>query len=177
MKTHQFHGFSETPYRGLVPYSEEDAPFFFGREKEQRIITDNLRASRLTLLYGTSGVGKSSVLKAGVAYNLHQAAEQNLKKYGTPEFTVLVFNSWTGNPLDKLIQQVKETIAKTIRCDLDTLIKRLNQQPKPKNTWLFRSDHATLRLEKLKTLSYQCLQALSPAKRTLKTYFFAKSLA
>ncbi len=45
------------------------------------------------------------------------------------------------------------------------------------DNWLFRSDHATLKLEKLKTPSYQCLQALSPAKRTLKTYFFAKSLA
>ncbi len=45
-----------SPYVGLDPYSEGDAPFFFGREGEQRIITANLRSSRLTLLYGSSGV-------------------------------------------------------------------------------------------------------------------------
>ena len=38
-----------------------------GREEERDIITSNLLASRLTLLYGASGVGKSSVLHAGVA--------------------------------------------------------------------------------------------------------------
>ena len=56
-----------TPYKGLMPYSEEDAPFFFGREAEREIITANLLASRLTLLYGASGVGKTSILRAGVA--------------------------------------------------------------------------------------------------------------
>ena len=55
----------ERPYKGLMPYDEADAPFFFGREAEAEIITANLMASRLTLLYGPSGVGKSSVLRAG----------------------------------------------------------------------------------------------------------------
>ena len=40
--------------------------WFFGREHEVELIMANLRASRLTLLYGASGVGKSSVLLAGV---------------------------------------------------------------------------------------------------------------
>jgi predicted AAA+ superfamily ATPase len=62
----------EAPYNGLMPYSEEDAPFFFGREREREVIIANLIASRLTLLYGASGVGKSSVLRAGVAHQLHK---------------------------------------------------------------------------------------------------------
>ncbi|MBA3440048.1 MAG: ATP-binding protein, partial [Pyrinomonadaceae bacterium] len=61
-----------SPYKGLIPYNEADAPFFFGREKETRLITANLFASSLTLLYGASGVGKSSVLRAGVAHELRQ---------------------------------------------------------------------------------------------------------
>ena len=99
-----------TPYKGLMPYSEEDAPFFFGRERWCRIITDNLMASRLTLLYGASGVGKSSVLRAGVAYHLGQVAQQNLKEFGKPEFAVVVFNSWRDDPLVGLMQQVKTEI-------------------------------------------------------------------
>ncbi|MEO8594756.1 MAG: SIR2 family protein [Candidatus Solibacter sp.] len=55
-----------SPYRGLEPFDENDAPFFFGRERETRLIAASLFASPLTLLYGASGVGKSSVLRAGV---------------------------------------------------------------------------------------------------------------
>ena len=61
---------AERPYKGLMPYDEADAPFFFGREAEAEIISANLMASRLTLLYGPSGVGKSSVLRAGVVRRL-----------------------------------------------------------------------------------------------------------
>ena len=54
-----------SPYVGLVPYGEQDAAFFFGRADETRIVSGNLRASDLTLLYGASGVGKTSLLRAG----------------------------------------------------------------------------------------------------------------
>ena len=44
----------DCPYAGLMPFTEEQADFFFGREAEREIITANLMASRLTLLYGPS---------------------------------------------------------------------------------------------------------------------------
>jgi hypothetical protein len=58
------------PYVGLEPYEEKYRDFFFGRERDQRIISSNLQAARLTILYGESGVGKSSILMAGVAPRL-----------------------------------------------------------------------------------------------------------
>jgi WD40 repeat protein len=66
-----------SPYKGLMPFSEDDAPFFFGRESERKIISANLRTRRLTLLYGPSGVGKSSVINAGVVYHLRQLAQHD----------------------------------------------------------------------------------------------------
>lgn len=60
------------PYRGLEPFDEASAAFFFGRDRETRLIVASLYASRLTLLYGASGVGKSSVLRAGVLPQLRQ---------------------------------------------------------------------------------------------------------
>ena len=99
-----------TPYKGLAPYSEHDADIFFGRENEWEIIADNLMAARLTLLYGVSGVGKSSLLRAGVAYNLMQDAKKNLAEYSTPEFAVVVFNAWQDDPLRGLIKQVEKNI-------------------------------------------------------------------
>ena len=50
--------------------AELDALLFFGREREREAIVANLLASRLTVLYGPSGVGKSSLLRAGVAQRL-----------------------------------------------------------------------------------------------------------
>jgi formylglycine-generating enzyme required for sulfatase activity len=56
------------PYRGLIALEEQDADFFFGREQEvTRIIgtiADN--PGRLIALVGNSGVGKSSLVQAGV---------------------------------------------------------------------------------------------------------------
>jgi len=54
------------PYVGLQPYREEDRAYFFGRERDIESVIDNLYAARLTVYYGASGVGKSSVLMAGV---------------------------------------------------------------------------------------------------------------
>lgn len=62
----------DCPYRGLEPFDERDAAFFFGREREARLIAASLFAAPLTLLYGASGVGKSSVLRAGVLPRLRE---------------------------------------------------------------------------------------------------------
>lgn len=103
-----------SPYKGLIPYSEEDAPFFFGREPEREIITANLMASRLTLLYGASGVGKSSVLRAGVAHYLRELARKNLAKHGEHELAVVVFSSWRDDPLVGLENQIRACIASAL---------------------------------------------------------------
>ncbi len=99
-----------SPYKGLMPYGEEDAPFFFGREAETEIITANLMASRLTLLYGPSGVGKSSVLRAGVAHHLRALARQNRVERGAPEFAVVVFSSWRDDPMAGLLASIAAEI-------------------------------------------------------------------
>ncbi|HEY8236396.1 MAG TPA: hypothetical protein VIF85_07150 [Gaiellaceae bacterium] len=88
-----------SPYKGLAPFddSELDALLFFGREREIEVIVANLMASRLTVLYGASGVGKTSLLRAGVAHRLRR--EQNA--------VVVVFSSWTGDPVANLLDAVE----------------------------------------------------------------------
>ena len=98
------------PYVGLVPFSAEDAPFFFGREAECEIISANLMASRLTLLYGISGVGKSSVLRAGVIPFVRRVADQNRSDPEEPQFAIVEFSSWQDEPTEALIRRVHETL-------------------------------------------------------------------
>jgi hypothetical protein len=81
-----------SPYQGLIPYDERDQEFFFGREKEIRIIAANLFSAPLTLLYGASGVGKSSVLRAGVVPRLRQDSNS----------VVIPFNAWQGDAVNRL---------------------------------------------------------------------------
>jgi WD40 repeat protein len=105
---------SESPFKGLLPYSEDDARFFFGREPETEIITANLVASRLTLLYGESGVGKSSVLLAGVAHRLGEELKQNLAERGEPDFAVVVLRSWRDDPAAQLAEAARVAVTEAV---------------------------------------------------------------
>lgn len=105
----------DSPYKGLVPYAEEDAPLFFGRQAELEIIAANMIASRLTLLYGPSGVGKSSVLRAGVAHHLREVARENLVEFGTLELAVVVFSSWRDDPLVGLLAAARTAVAQALQ--------------------------------------------------------------
>ena len=66
-----------SPFQGLGYYKEEDAEWFFGRARERHIIGAHVRTARLTLLYAESGVGKSSLLRAGVAARLRNLPQRN----------------------------------------------------------------------------------------------------
>ncbi len=122
------------PYKGLVPYTDDDAALFFGRDAERSIIVANLRSSRFTLLYGPSGVGKSSVVGAGVVHFLRQRAKQNIAKRGTPEFAVIYFNQWRDDPVVGLVRTVREEVEKLVGKTFDdpqtTRFKTLDEQLK-----------------------------------------------
>ena len=88
-----------SPYKGLASFedSELDALLFFGREREREIIAANLMASSLTVLYGETGVGKSSVLRAGVVRDLRALPEP---------LEVVVFDDWQDDPAAALRAQL-----------------------------------------------------------------------
>ena len=126
------------PYVGLQPFLEEHREYFFGRERDQRIIIANVLASPLTIFYGSSGVGKSSVLMAGVVPQLRR---------DRPRIPVVVFREWVGDdfrqrlaraciaavgncvanahlpaedlPLDELLRACSETARETVLVILD----------------------------------------------------------
>lgn len=88
-----------SPYKGLAPFADTplDAMLFFGRERDAEIVAANVVAARLTVLYGPSGVGKSSLIAAAVARSLRALPEQP---------AVVVFSSWSDDPAAALILAV-----------------------------------------------------------------------
>lgn len=55
------------PWPGLVSFSEADHSFFFGREREVAELARMIRQETVTVFFGKSGLGKSSILRAGVS--------------------------------------------------------------------------------------------------------------
>jgi|GEM_PF-1935884 len=98
------------PYRGLLPYTAEAQPYFFGRARSTRVIAANLKANPLTVLYGASGVGKTSALLAGVMPSLNSTA-------GT---AVVAFRDWQSpvfleNLKARCVAAVKRTLSKELQ--------------------------------------------------------------
>jgi hypothetical protein len=56
-----------------LPFEERDAGFFFGRDAEKADLFERVRRETLTVLFGRSGLGKTSLLRAGVFAPLREA--------------------------------------------------------------------------------------------------------
>src|SRR3954470_9709161 len=94
---------AEGPYVGLDYFREEDEHLFFGRDQDRRRIIGSLGAARLTLLTAESGVGKSSLLRAGVAAPLRARSSA---------YVPVVFNDWRTEPTTRLIAEVQASVAR-----------------------------------------------------------------
>ncbi len=84
------------PYKFLDYYTEQDAPFFFGREQEVESISSRILAHRSFILHGRSGVGKSSLLRAGI-----------IPRLKTEGHSVLAIRSFT-DPLEQMEISLKQ---------------------------------------------------------------------
>src|SRR5262245_51300829 len=91
------------PYKGLETFTEKDSEFLFGRNEERERLVYSLQSSRLSVLYGAKHVGKTSLLRAGLANALRwndvdRSASDGLESSdsGAPESAVIVFDDWSN---------------------------------------------------------------------------------
>ncbi len=95
----------DNPWPGLPSFREEDQAFFFGREDEieelrRTVMRESIRA---TVLYGRSGLGKTSLLQAGLFPRLRRQEV----------LPVAIRLAWAGErgPAEReLIDQVRDAI-------------------------------------------------------------------
>ena len=61
---------SQNPWLGLVSFTEETRSYFHGREEEAAELGRRVQRKVLTVLFGQSGLGKTSILQAGLVPRL-----------------------------------------------------------------------------------------------------------
>ncbi|MGH9104738.1 MAG: helix-turn-helix domain-containing protein [Acidimicrobiales bacterium] len=119
------------PYRGLEPYQAEDAELFCGREAATSEVLESLaklydnggEKSRLLVVVGPSGSGKSSLLRAGVvpavragaldSAGRHWAAEVITPGPSPLEALESLLTSASGAPLLLVVDQLEEVFRLT----------------------------------------------------------------
>ncbi|MFD6180672.1 helix-turn-helix domain-containing protein [Streptomyces goshikiensis] len=69
----------DPPYRGLVRFEAGDSDRFFGRDKLTDDLLQLLQRRRFAAVFGPSGSGKSSLLRAGLVPALQQTREAGLQ--------------------------------------------------------------------------------------------------
>ncbi len=62
----------ESPFRGLLPFSERHANLFFGRDTELNTCMERLRYESSLVVVGPSGAGKTSFVQAGLIPRLRE---------------------------------------------------------------------------------------------------------
>ncbi|HFA49352.1 MAG TPA: hypothetical protein ENJ95_10080, partial [Bacteroidetes bacterium] len=82
------------PYRypGVQPFTTGQANVFFGREHDTSELYRMLRREPLVVLYGKSGLGKSSLINAGII--------PECRKTGEFAPITIRFGAWTEGTVD-----------------------------------------------------------------------------
>ena len=116
------------PYKFLNAFQAEDATIFFGREREKIKLLSKLMSYRLLLFYGKSGVGKTSLINAGVIPELaaHGYHPVYARISTNPSYTILrAINTTSGVPfpeqatLHAYLQQVNAPMEEVLILFID----------------------------------------------------------
>lgn len=119
-QVHNIDPLSGAAFIGLQSYTEAQADSFFGRDEEIEQLTKLVKSNTLTIVFGRSGTGKTSLLNAGVFPMLR-------KEYCLPFRIRLEFNPDSPD----LITQVKNVL----RSEIDKYGFEVKSYPSTETLW------------------------------------------
>src|SRR5260221_3174003 len=111
----------EEPWLGLLSYRPQHQRFFFGRTQETEELLRMIRREALTVVFGPSGTGKTSLLNAGVFPRLEK--ESFLPIY------VRLDHSPGGPPADRQIRARIDAVIRENGIDVASLLESATQPP------------------------------------------------
>ncbi len=92
------------PWLGLASFTEETRAYFFGRDEEVGELARRVQRKLLTVLFGQSGLGKTSILRAGLAPRLRSQGY-------CPIYVRIDYGKESPEPAE----QIKQAISRTAR--------------------------------------------------------------
>ena len=122
----------DNPFPGIRSYEIQEDELFFGRELQVRELIEKLHQTRFLAIVGSSGCGKSSLIKAGVV----PALLKNKTPYFTTSWNLCIFRP-ADDPIGNLAQSLAtgkitaERIAEELRSGKDGLVKVLSRLDNP----------------------------------------------
>ena len=97
---------AQNPWPGLAAYDEDSQAFFHGRDEDATELLRLIHLAPLTVLYGNSGLGKSSLLQAGLFPRLR--AGHYLPVYLCVDFS----DQAEAPPLEQVARRLEQEIAR-----------------------------------------------------------------
>lgn len=91
-----------SPFVGLDPFTTQDQLYFFGRRGESIALAANFLASKICVAFGRSGVGKSSIVLAGLPRAFEEFEDVNF----------LPLRDWQDNPYQYFQDSLKDLCVK-----------------------------------------------------------------
>ena len=98
-------------YPGTQSFQKTDSHIFFGRDDDCSALLRLIRLEQLVVLYGKSGLGKTSLLNAGILPKLvettfeEEGERGTTEHYQTMELRLFAWQKDSQSPLDTLYQQ------------------------------------------------------------------------
>src|SRR6476469_4236379 len=87
------------PWLGLASFTEETRSYFYGREEEVAELGRRVQRKLLTILFGQSGLGKTSILRAGIVPRLRPEGY-------CPVYVRLDYSPETPEPSEQIKQAI-----------------------------------------------------------------------
>ncbi len=121
----------ERPWLGLTRFSETEKDYFYGRDAEIAELRDRVLRAPLTVLYGVSGYGKSSLLGAGLIPALRA---ENLLPIPLPRFT---FDDSNQPPIARAVEEILKALPAA-----DSAVQSSSINYQPDSLWEFFHDRS-----------------------------------
>lgn len=101
-------------FPGVKPFDTGQKDLFFGRSEETLSLLDLIQARQITVLFGRSGFGKSSLINAGIIPLLN---EERRYSHINVRFTKYLNESNTGFKPDETLRELLRRLLKSRTCD------------------------------------------------------------
>ncbi len=117
-------------YPGATPFSRKQANIFYGRDKDVRKLLTLIQVEKKVLLYSKSGLGKTSLLEAGVLPKLPG-------NYTTISIRLFAYKPGAETPLERVINALRSVVG-DIDAHNDTIVDQVNgDDEKDKTLWYY----------------------------------------